>query len=36
MLSAITASTGALGTLANPRVAAASVTLCASVNAVMV
>ena len=36
MLRAITASTGAIGTLSQPRVAAARVMLCASVNAVIV
>ena len=36
MLSAIVASTGAGGTCTKPSVAAASVTLCASVNAVTV
>ena len=36
MLSAMTASTGAPGTRTNPSVAAASVRLCATVNAVIV
>ena len=36
MLSAIVASTGAVGTRIKPRVAAANVMLCASVNAVIV
>ena len=36
MLSAITASTGLVGTWTSPRVAAASVMLCAIVNAVTV